>query len=157
MISPWTTIISSENRNTKSDYLDAEALELYGRQYLGTRDVDDPIASPGSCHDLEWWKRASPEKGWLFAYGAEEVFAPEVKRLVRMLSKADTHVEEREEPGWIHAWPVVQLFLGDTRTERQAGLRTMVEAIKVRMPPEPDAKSYAEWRELERERLGKTH
>jgi acetyl esterase/lipase len=35
MISPWVTIVSSNNRNTESDFLNSDSLELYGRQYIG--------------------------------------------------------------------------------------------------------------------------
>jgi acetyl esterase/lipase len=35
LISPWITILSEQNRNTTSDYLDEDSLWLHGSQYLG--------------------------------------------------------------------------------------------------------------------------
>lgn len=134
LISPWTTVISEENRDTRSDYLNAASLGVYGRQYLGKTMEEDPLASPGMCKDLGRWRRASPRDGWYITYGEEEVFAPEAERLVAMLRKAHVLVEKHVEPGWIHAWPVVKLFLCETREERTSGLRGIVEALKERMP-----------------------
>lgn len=134
IISPWAAIVSPKNQNTRSDYLNAESLLLYGRQYVGKRaSSDDPLVSPGRCKDLSWLKRASPTSGWFFIYGAEEVFAPETKDLVATLKKADVSVKEHEERGWVHAWPVVKLFLCNTQEERLSGLRSMVQAITERI------------------------
>ncbi|KAK3722263.1 hypothetical protein LTR37_002696 [Vermiconidia calcicola] len=134
IISPWTAIISSKNRNTPSDYLDADSLHLYGSQYIGTKAyADDALVSPGRCTDLSWWKRASPSAGWFFIYGAEEVFAPETKDLIDVLRKAKLEVVEHEEKQWIHAWPVVKLFLCNTQEDRQSGLRSIVNITKERI------------------------
>lgn len=134
IISPWAAIVSPKNQNTRSDYLNAESLMLYGRQYVGKRaSSDDPVVSPGRCKDLRWWRRASPTAGWFFIYGAEEVFAPGTKDLVATLKKADVPVTEQEEKGWVHAWPVVKLFLCNTQDERLSGLRSMVHVITERI------------------------
>ncbi|PSK46155.1 hypothetical protein B9Z65_5123 [Elsinoe australis] len=139
LISPWTTIISEDNKDTPSDYLSKDSLHLYGSQYLGNvASKEDPVASPGNCTDLQWWKRASPARGWYFIYGAEEVFAPEARKMTGMLRKAGSEVEVHEEPGWIHAWPVVKLFLGNGQEERQSGLRRLVGIIKARLPPDQE-------------------
>ncbi|KAF2163298.1 hypothetical protein M409DRAFT_68577 [Zasmidium cellare ATCC 36951] len=130
IISPWATIISSKNKNTPSDYLNAESLHLYGSQYIGDNgSQDNALVSPGRCKDISWWRRASPSQGWYFIYGSEEVFAPETKDLIAQLKKADVQVSEHEEEGWIHAWPVVKLFLCNKQEERQSGLRRMVKVI----------------------------
>ena len=130
IISPWAAIVSEKNQNTSSDYLNAETLLTYGRQYVGkTASSDDPIVSPGRCKDLNWWRRASPKGGWFVIYGSEEVFAPEAKDLVATLRKSGATVAEHEEQGWVHAWPVVKLFLSNTQEERLSGLNSMVEAI----------------------------
>ena len=134
-ISPWTTLISPLNQNTSSDFLDSTALELYGSQYIGTRaSSSDPLVSPGACKDLSHWRRASPTKGWFFVYGAEEVFAPEARSLVKVLREAvgNKRVKVLEEGSWIHAWPVVKFFLGDGREERLSGLRAMVGFMRDR-------------------------
>lgn len=135
MISPWTTIISDANVNTPSDYLNAESLHLYGSQYIGAKaPPEDPVVSPGKCRDKNWWRRASPTKGWFFIYGAEEVFAPETKALATFLQEeVKTEVEVQEEPGWIHAWPIVKLFLCDKQDERQSGIRSIVRVIRERL------------------------
>ena len=134
MISPWLVIVSSKNKDTPSDYLNAESLHLYGSQYLGTKaSPDDPIVSPGANRDVQWWQRASPSKGWFFVYGAEEVFAPETRDLVAFLKENGVEVRAHEEKGWIHAWPVVKLFLCDGQEARQSGLRIMVRAMRENM------------------------
>lgn len=133
-ISPWATIISDKNQNTPSDYLNAESLHLYGSQYIGTKaSAKDALVSPGACKDKAWWRRASPSKGWFFVYGAEEVFAPEAKDLIALLRDVGVKVEEHEEAGWIHAWPVVKLFLCNRQQERLGGLRSMVKVMEAKM------------------------
>lgn len=130
MISPWVTIISDKNRNTASDYLDADSLRLYGSQYIGTKvSQDDPTVSPGHCKDMKRWARASPTKGWYFLFGSEEVLGPEIHDLVALLRKGGQEVDVHEEPGLIHAWPVAALYLGATRDERLHGLSSIVEVI----------------------------
>ena len=137
IISPWAAIISPKNKNTASDYLNAESLHLYGSQYIGTKaSPDDSLVSPGRCKDLSWWRRASPTAGWVFVYGAEEVFAPETRDLVGVLRKADVDVAEHEEKAWIHAWPVVKLFLCNSQEERQSGLRSIVQVTTERIKPQ---------------------
>lgn len=135
MISPWAVIVSPKNKDTPSDYLNAESLHLYGSQYVGTKaSASDPLVSPGKCRDGEWWRRASPTKGWFFIYGAEEVFAPETRELADFLrEEVETEVSVHEEKGWIHAWPVVKLFLCDGQKERQSGIRSMVKVMRSRL------------------------
>jgi hypothetical protein len=74
-----------------------------------------------------WWRRASPSLGWYFIYGKEEVFEPNTRDFVAFLkgniSKIDSHAEE----GWLHAWPIVKLFLCNEEAERLSGLRLIVE------------------------------
>ena len=65
--------------------------------------------------------------------GAEEVFAPETRDLVSCLKKAGTEVGVYEEQGWIHAWPVVKLFLCDGQEARQSGLKAMTRAMRERL------------------------
>lgn len=131
LISPWVSIVSPNNRDNASDYLNANSLELYGRQYAGSEArLKDPLVSPGVCKDREWWSKASPSAGFSFLYGSEEVLAPETRNLIALLRKSGCCVSVREEPGDVHAWPVVTLLLSDTQEERQKGLRDMVKMIK---------------------------
>lgn len=107
LISPWCVLVSPKNRDTPSDYLNAESLHLYGRQYVGERHAlskakiprqdlkpqrvttQDSRASPGCCSDLALWREASPRFGWHFVYGTEEVFAPETKGLIERIRFAE--------------------------------------------------------------------
>ena len=131
LISPWVSIVSPNNRDTPSDYLNANSLELYGRQYAGSeKNLRNPLVSPGICEDRDWWSKASPSAGLSFLYGSEEVLGPETRNLVALLRKSGCYVSTREEPEEIHAWPVATLFLSDTQQERQKGLREIVKLIK---------------------------
>lgn len=131
LISPWTHLISPLNRNTASDYLDADALQLYGGQYLGAESADNALISPGLTEGR--WKIASPTKGYCIVYGAEEVFAPAIEETIRHMKNDGARVEARREPGGIHAWPVVNLFLGSSREERLKGLDQITEMVVERI------------------------
>ncbi|CZS91435.1 related to hydrolase [Rhynchosporium agropyri] len=134
LISPWTTLISPKDKNTKSDFLDANNLHHYARQYIGSQNSpDDPLISPGNCKDASWWRRAGPSKGMFVIWGKEEVFAPEIRDWVALLESADVSVEQREEEGGIHAWPVACMFLSSTREERIKGLVRIVRFIGERI------------------------
>ena len=131
LISPWVTMVTPNNQNTASDYLNADSLHLYGCQYAASEsNLQNPLVSPGVCKDLSWWSKASPSSGFCVLFGSEEVFGPEIRGLVALLRRSGCAVRVREEPGNIHAWPVVTLFLSDTQEERQKGLRDLVKMIK---------------------------
>ena len=131
LISPWTTLFSTRNRNTASDYLDVTRLDVYGFQYAGSEEkLRDPLVSPGVCKDGSWWVKASPLKGYFFLYGSEEVFGLDLREFIALLRKAGCAVSVREESGAIHAWPVASMFLSDTQAHRQKGLRDLVKMIK---------------------------
>lgn len=134
MISPWVTIVSRNNRNTESDFLNAHSLELYGRQYTGPKvPSDDSLVSPGNCRDIKKWRAASPEKGWYFWFGSEEVLGPETRSLIALLKQTGREVGYNEEKGGIHAWPVASLYLGETKDDRLHGLRDIVRVIRSRI------------------------
>lgn len=136
LISPWVTLVSAKNRNTASDYLDADSLHLYARQYAGGKvPLDDPMISPGNCKDLEMWTSASPPCGWYITFGSEEVFAPEAREFVALLRKVPADVEVIEEPGDIHAWPVAALFLGESKEKRLRGVHEVTDAVKRHLDP----------------------
>lgn len=136
LISPWVTLDSPRHQNNTSDYLDTTTLQRYGQQYAGnTVPVSDPILSPGNCKDIGWWQRASPTHGIFITYGAEEVFAPEIKDFTRLLQKAAVQVASEEEEGGIHAWPVASLFLSSTPERRFRGLQSLVETIRESVHP----------------------
>lgn len=134
MISPWVTLISKNNRNTPSDYLNADTLEIYGRQYIGSKALsDDALVSPGNCKDIKKWTAASPEREWYFLYGSEEVLGPETQALISLLRKTGAEVDHSEQQGGIHAWPVAALYLGESRDARLHGLRSIVATTRARI------------------------
>jgi acetyl esterase/lipase len=131
LISPWVTLVSSKDRNTRSDYLDVSSLQIYARQYAGPKvSVHDPLISAGKCKDPGLWIRASPSKGFGIIFGEEEVFAPEIRYLITLLQKAGTDVDIREEKGGIHCWPVAALYLSGNKKGRQKGLKLIVDMIQ---------------------------
>ncbi|MCJ1473186.1 hypothetical protein MMC13_001837 [Lambiella insularis] len=129
LISPWVSLVSPNNKDTPSDFLNAESLHLYGSQYAHKKQLLlDPLVSPGQCRYLDWWYRAAPSNGMYVTFGSEEVLAPEARQLVFRLRKAGVGVIVREEPGLIHAWVIARLFLGngDERTKGMSELAKMV-------------------------------
>ena len=123
LLSPWVTLVSENNRDTASDYLNANSLHLYGSQYAGSvGGVHDPEISPGCCTDLSRWRAASPRQGFYIIYGSEEVFGPEIRNLARRLRKAGVNVSVKEEPGVPHAWVIARLFLAESLQERLWGM-----------------------------------
>ncbi|MCJ1310592.1 hypothetical protein MMC25_004257 [Agyrium rufum] len=136
LISPWVTLVSDRNRDTKSDYLNANSLHLYGSQYAGkAENLSRPLVSPGLCTDPRAWARAAPTHGFYFAFGSEEVLGPEVRVLLRRLRDGKVNVVSREDPGGIHAWVVARLFLEDTKSERLKGIAEMVDAVRGAIKP----------------------
>lgn len=127
LLSPWTHLISELNSNTPSDYLDRSSLHLYAEQYGGQGARSDAVVSPGLS--IKRWKRASPVHGYRFIYGAEEVFAPGIDETVDNIRKDGAVVKPHKLEAGIHAWPVVDLFLGESRDERLLGLDLMVECL----------------------------
>jgi acetyl esterase/lipase len=131
LVSPWVTLLSARHRNTASDYLNADALHRYAMQYVGPKaQATDPLVSPGSCKDIEWWKRASPVEELFITYGAEEVFASDIEDLLALLKDAGVPATSLSEQGGIHAWPVASLFLSNERAKRLKGLSGIVQQIR---------------------------
>lgn len=130
LISPWATLVSPAHRDTECDYLDAFRLHVFAHGYVGRKgSVYDPVASPGSCKDVDWWRRAAPLKGFAISYGSEEVLAQDIRDLVELLRGAGARVVTDEDEGGVHAWPVAGLFLGSTKDSRIRGVRRMVDRI----------------------------
>lgn len=127
LLSPWTHLVSELNQNTPSDYLNKDSLELYASQYAGKLCRTDAIVSPG--RNVGRWKYASPTDGFRIIYGAEEVFAPGITETVNHMERDGAFVTKHAEPAGVHAWPVVNLFLGGSREERLRGLQRMTDYI----------------------------
>lgn len=130
LISPWVTLVSEQNRDTASDYLNADTLHTYGSQYASTTEaLLNPLVSPGRCKDLELWAKAAPLNGMCITYGSEEILAHETRDLIVKLRKSGVPVRSREEPGAIHAWAIASLFLEDSLEQRTSGMRELTAAI----------------------------
>jgi acetyl esterase/lipase len=127
LLSPWTHLVSELNRNTSSDYLDKNSLELYAKQYAEREARTNEILSPGLCVDK--WKQAEPTDGFRMIYGAEEVFGPAIQQTVAHMKKNGVLVKTHAHEAGIHAWPVVDLFLGETREGRLTGLNIMTDFV----------------------------
>ena len=136
LLSPWVTLVTDGNKDTKSDFLNSRTLHLYANEYAGSaKKLSDPLVSPGCCKDLQWWASAAPLHGFYFSFGSEEVLAPEANVLIKLLRKASVPVRVREEPGGVHAWVIASLFLSDTFEERIFGMREVVKAIASNIKP----------------------
>jgi acetyl esterase/lipase len=127
LLSPWTHLVSDLNQNTRSDYLDKNSLHLYARQYAGDGAADDDTISPGLSTSR--WKKASPEGGYRILYGAEEVFGPGIEETIEHMKRDGAAVKSHKKKDGIHAWPVVSLFLGESRESRLSGLDMMTESL----------------------------
>ena len=142
LISAWCRLISPLDQNNSSDYLNADSLHLYAREYMNTDasnhshlenadGIEPLIASPADYADKYVWRNAIPDGGMHFIHGAEEVLAPEIRRLVKRLEGVKggctTVTEEKNQ---IHAWPVVDLFLAGEEAVRLRGLRRVVSTMK---------------------------
>jgi len=97
------------------------------------------------------WAGAWPQKGWHVVFGAEEVLGDDARELVNWLrgdvaqhirkERREEKVQSRgagkrkgnvvvtEQEKQVHAWPVVQLFLGTVEEERLGGLRRIVDVM----------------------------
>ena len=136
LLSPWVTLVTEENRDTVSDFLNKRTLHLYASEYAGSpENLQSPLISPGCCKNLDWWRAASPSNGFYFSYGSEEVLSPETKMLIKLLRKASVPVSVREEPGGVHAWVIANLFLCNTHEQRIFGMREVVRAVASNINP----------------------
>ncbi|EWC46983.1 hypothetical protein DRE_03745 [Drechslerella stenobrocha 248] len=129
LISPWTVLVSSDNRNTDSDFLDAYQLHLYGVLYADAEDTRDPYKSPGLCEELEWWEAAMPTHGMHIVYGNQEVFTAEIKSFISRIRQVKTANLRVTEKAAAHVWPVVQAFLGVDVRAREEGVQIMANVM----------------------------
>lgn len=136
LFSPWVTLVTDTNRDNSSDFLSVQALHKYALQYAnGEINLNNPLVSPGHCKDTAWWTKAAPIHGFYFAFGSEEILAPEIKSLVKLLRSASVPISVREQKGCVHAWIIANLFLADTRGGRLFGMKEVVKAIAANIPP----------------------
>ena len=126
LISPWVTLVSDKKSPSVSDYLDREVLHKYAHLYVAEAAIDEPTQSPGNCTDTVAWSKSCPLNGWLIIYGSEEVLKPEIEGFVDIIKEADVNVTTEELPGVVHAWPIVEFYLGNNEEHQTAILRKMV-------------------------------
>jgi acetyl esterase/lipase len=127
LLSPWTHLVSDLNTNTGSDYLNKDSLHLYAKQYAGKDTQTNSVVSPGLSHGK--WSKASPQGGFRIIHGSEEVFTPGIQEMVKHMKSDGANVVVHSHRAGIHAWPVVNLFLGETRKERLEGLDVMTNFV----------------------------
>lgn len=136
LLSPWIKLVSKNNLDTHSDFLNANSLDVYARQYAGVREnLTNPLASPGCCTDLDWWRQAAPTNGFYVTFGSEEVLGPEIRAFVKLLRSAGVGIRVREEPGQVHAWVIASLFLEDSLEDRISGMKGVVRAVRSAIEP----------------------
>ena len=135
LISPWPTLTTHLHKPTSSDFISPSSLHLYASQYASTAsNPSSQTLSPGICTSYSLWARASPLEGMIVAYGADEVLAPDIVALIRVLRESAVSVSVREEAGGIHAWVVASLFLGQREEDRTKGLNDLVWGISRNIP-----------------------
>lgn len=127
LLSPWTHLVSSLNQNTASDYLDKDSLHLYAHQYAGDAACKSHKISPGLNRTS--WRESSPLKGYSIIFGVEEVFSLGIAQMVCHMKDDGCAVKTYAKDAGIHAWPVVDLFLGNDWSDRLGGLRKMTEFV----------------------------
>lgn len=130
LISPWVTLLSTRHHESTVDFLDRSTLWRYAHAYAGDAMLQQAPASPGSCTDDELWRAATPEDGWLVAFGDQEVFAKDALDFVRKQRGLGADVRVHKVAGGVHAWPVASLFLSSTVEKRLLGLRTIVDEVR---------------------------
>lgn len=140
LISPWTHLISTLNRDTDSDYLSKLTLEIYAKQYAGRSQECSNISPSG---DGQQWRNACPIQGFAFVYGAEEVFAPATEATAQQIRRAGCSITLTSLKGGIHAWPVVDFFLADSQ-KRFRGLDRLTEIVRDCFSPQAEVKTSAE-------------
>lgn len=140
LLSPWSRLVSARYRNTEKDFLDAEQICRHGLRYVGGDGelVMDPLASPGHCQDLEWWRQSSPAKGIFIMFGSDEVFSYEIQSLAGMFKEAGVLEGAETWEGGIHVGPVVDMFYGRTCEERIKGLVSVTGRIRKHIPHASD-------------------
>ena len=133
LISPWVTLISDNNHQSESDYLDKDVLHRYAYLYVGEARPDEPIQSPANCVDTTIWSKICSHNGWLLTYGSEEVLEPEIKYFARMLIKAGVDIRIEELSGLVHAWPIVAFYLGKEKQQQLSPLHSIVDFMGNRL------------------------
>lgn len=124
LISPWAFSKYDRKDNTV-DFMSVKILDNYARLYSSNpSNFVEVYESPGLCRSKAWWTKAFPVTGIYLMYGQDEIMAQEIEDLTVVLSQVG-QVRAEKEPGHVHAWPIVQMFLGRSIEDRESG----VEAI----------------------------
>lgn len=124
LISPWA-FAARDRKENEVDYMNVRSLNHYSvLQSSDATELLQVYQSPGLCKSKAWWTKAFPVTGIYLTYGKDEVMAQEIEEISFVLNQAGQLRVERET-GQIHSWPIVQMFLGRTIEDREAG----VEAV----------------------------
>ncbi|CAN6611000.1 hypothetical protein TRVA0_004S03444 [Trichomonascus vanleenenianus] len=130
VISPLTRIAGPWN-SSSSDYITQKVLDRYMRKYAQDfrADSTDPHVSPGLCRSKFWWSKAIPPRGGMYIiYGQEETLAPDIEELYQLVKNLG-HVGRLAEPFEIHAWPIVQNYVAETKQKRLRGVTTVTSQL----------------------------
>jgi acetyl esterase/lipase len=138
LISPWATLVSDSHQESASDYLSVARLHMFAQFYAPDKARGGVLraASPSGMMRTAGWRTHSPRLGYFVWYGEDEVFASDIREVVRGLTDtgAVVHVEKREAGGRsLHVWPLVSFFLASNQTRRLEEMRVIVNAITVMM------------------------
>ncbi|KJZ77039.1 hypothetical protein HIM_03360 [Hirsutella minnesotensis 3608] len=119
LISPWVRLKSNLHYPSTVDYLNRQTLWKYAQEYAGATMLNQYLASPGSCIDEERWRASSPRRGYVVAFGEQEVFAPDISDFINRRVRNSIEMKALRFDGGVHAWPVASLFLSSaTETAR---------------------------------------
>ena len=129
LISPWATLISKKHKNTPEDFLDAETLHRYARQYAGLKSPHDHLVSPGECRSVSAWTDCGVKR-IIVIYGSEELLADEIEDFVQFLGKCGLEVDTIVQEGKIHVWPFISFFLSSGHEKRLESLEDVVKSLR---------------------------
>lgn len=74
-----------------------------------------------------------PSRGYCVVYGTEEVFAAGIEDTIQKMKAEGARVKVKKGAGGVHAWPVVDLFLGCSKEERLRGVDQIADMVVSRM------------------------
>lgn len=124
LISPWA-FSKYDRHDNKVDFMNVKALDHYARLYTpNPKDHTEVYQSPGLCKSKAWWAKAFPVTGMYIMYGEDEIMAQEIEDMSLVLSQVG-RVRVEGEVGKLHAWPIVQMFIGRTIEDREAGVESI--------------------------------
>lgn len=127
-MSPWA-FSKYDRHDNKVDYLNTKLLDQYATLYASTvGDYLEVYQNPGLCKSRAWWTKAFPVTGIYLLYGRDEIMAKEIEDLALVLEQVG-QVRLEGEIGQVHAWPIVQMYIGRTMEDREAGVEAIANTL----------------------------